>query len=68
VFLLFQEALTEGLWFLALTVLGALNPLDFLPAEVNPLASLLLWVGLQIQLILASFLMALCMGSTQITS
>lgn len=66
-FLLFQLALLLGLILLSFFPL-ILSPLPSYPALVNPLISLCLCCGLQIQLNLASFLIALWAGSTQITS
>ena len=67
VLFLFQVALREGraLWFLWPF---PRRPLYFFPADVRPRSSLCLWTGLQIQLILGSFRIALWAASTKIPS
>lgn len=65
--LLFQLALMDGL-LLADKCPLTRSPLYFLPADVNPLNSLCLCTGLQIQFIFGLFRTALCIGSTRMTS
>lgn len=67
VFLRFQQARREPP--MVLEYLCPLpKPLDFFPADVKPLISLCLCTALQIQLILGSLRIALCAGSTRMTS